>query len=293
MWKPPQNVTMGDKDKDMARIVESQVRVSELLNPAAAGTVTGGDVPIQMAAKVSMIEELLHTNKEGEAKGVNTITPAMQFPLDSPVTQPSRPVGSGPSLGAISGRKLLQQLGAISGGGARTTMPASPATPAGSKVGIVLERVLETGLITHVPEQLTRAKGMEAVSMCPELTSQASLNFPSSSGVPSLETALGAISNQGPSPTAPTSSPGMSSNSSKVGSLETALGAISNQGAPSTAPASSPGMSSNSSKVGSLETALGAISNRGAPSTAPASSPGMSSNFPSSSGAPTLGAISG
>merc|ERR1712151_1449105 len=125
-------------------------------------------------------------------------------------------------------------------------------------VGIVLERVLETGLIPHVPEQLTRAKGVEAVSMCPELTGQMS-NFPSSSGAPSLETALGAISNQGPSPTAPTSSPGMS----------------------------------NSSGAPSLETALGAISNQGAPSTAPASSPGMSSSFQSSSGAPALGAISG
>ena len=92
--------------------------------------------------------------------------------------KPSSPPGGTPQLGAISGRKLLQQLGSISGGASpsppmeagqpssSSSSTASLGAVTGQKVGLVLERDVETRLVPQKRKNLSRAEGLDAVSIC-------------------------------------------------------------------------------------------------------------------------------
>jgi len=211
MWKPPNNFTVGDPDKDLARIVASEVDVSMVVNPTGPRS----QLPVMMTAAIGMIEELLHTRQSGEM-GLGKINPFPFKPQTVNILRPELGAISGtpgmpgmpgmagapgtsgvmapplvPSSGTSSlGRKLLQQLGGSPSPVMATTMqpsyssasPSASGAPAlgsvsspgqqqqqqqpGEKVGVVLERELETGLVPHVPEQLSNAEGLEAISMC-------------------------------------------------------------------------------------------------------------------------------
>merc|ERR1712144_128457 len=156
----------------MAKIVQAETHLSMLLHPMSTSNAIQSAVPLMMSAKMDMVEEFLYS------------------PLDSDK-----------SFDLVSGgRRLLQQLGAISGGndededdeddeadtkesdtaglkvalgaisssgGSSASQPqeASQKAPASTSdtMGIILERMLETALIPHEPIQLTRSHGQQYV----------------------------------------------------------------------------------------------------------------------------------
>jgi len=192
VWKPPKNVTFsGDKDTDFARVVDSSVEITMLTNPIKPHNV------LTMTASIRQLEELLHTNQPGEQDLTNVVLPPVQRGVVKPwvinildprtavglprspsrMPRPSSPPGGAPQLGAISGRKLLQQLGSISGGASPSPpmeagQPSSSSSTAslgavtGQKVGLVLERDVETRLVPQKRKKLSRAEGLDAVSIC-------------------------------------------------------------------------------------------------------------------------------
>lgn len=193
VWKPPKNVTFsGDKDTDFARVVDSSVEITMLTNPIKPHNV------LTMTASIRQLEELLHTNQPGEQDLTNVVLPPVQRGVVKPwvinildprtavglprspsrMPRPSSPPGGAPQLGAISGRKLLQQLGSISGGASpsppmeagqpssSSSSTASLGAVTGQKVGLVLERDVETRLVPQKRKKLSRAEGLDAVSIC-------------------------------------------------------------------------------------------------------------------------------
>ncbi len=205
MWQPPKNITFGDPEANLARIVEDKLEVSMLLNPTAVSAAATDvnalktSTPIMMQARQEMVEEFLHTvgAPAAVAGGLPAPLAVPMFPgapWNNPEATQERLNSVAAGGPAPAGRKLLQvagmpmvgqtQPGAISVSAEPLPRPALTATDAGllnealagvaappaadfsDKIGVVLERMLETGLIPHAPRQLTRAQGMELISTC-------------------------------------------------------------------------------------------------------------------------------
>merc|ERR1712118_421861 len=88
MWTPAKNVTIGDAEKGMAKVVQAETHLSMLLHPMSTSNAIQSAVPLMMSAKMDMVEEFLYSPSDSDKS----------FDLVS------------------GGRRLLQQLGAISGG---------------------------------------------------------------------------------------------------------------------------------------------------------------------------------
>jgi len=144
VWNSPRNVTLMDTEEDLAKIVDSRLTVTMLANPQADET-KQHEVPITMNVKMDLIEEFLHKKSKNERFGA--VSP--NFPFVNTFN---------------SGRKLMQQpqpaLGAISGGG--NMMPSAPM----EMVGVVMNKIVDTALIPHIPKQITQAEAEQAISIC-------------------------------------------------------------------------------------------------------------------------------
>jgi len=178
MWTPAKNVTIGDAEKGMAKVVQAETHLSMLLHPMSTSNAIQSAVPLMMSAKMDMVEEFLYSPSDSDKS----------FDLVS------------------GGRRLLQQLGAISGGsdededdeddederadtkesdtaglkvalgaisssgGSSASQPQEASQEASAStsdtMGIILERMLETALIPHEPIQLTRSQGQQYVDIC-------------------------------------------------------------------------------------------------------------------------------
>merc|ERR1712118_656938 len=53
MWTPAKNVTIGDAEKGMAKVVQAETHLSMLLHPMSTSNAIQSAVPLMMSAKMS------------------------------------------------------------------------------------------------------------------------------------------------------------------------------------------------------------------------------------------------